>query len=111
LTRWEKAPASVFDALADLYATARPGYPERVVDDLLDLSETPAAGRVLEVGAGTGQATEALARRGLSVVLAAVKVLIDQSFGGRILIDRVTVLYVARRLVSTDEARRPISRA
>lgn len=59
---------SVFDDAADLYDAVRPGYPPDVFDDLLALAQTPADGRVLEVGVGTGQATEELARRGLSVV-------------------------------------------
>jgi SAM-dependent methyltransferase len=62
------ARAMSFDRVASLYDAARPTYPEALFDDLLMLAEVPSAGRVLEVGAGSGQATEPLARRGLEVV-------------------------------------------
>ncbi len=53
---------STFDAVATLYDEARPGYPERLFDDLASLSGTgPGA---LEIGCGTGQATLPLAQRG-----------------------------------------------
>lgn len=59
---------STFDSVADLYDAVRPAYPEQLFDELLSLAATPEGGRVLEVGAGTGQATEQLADRGLFVV-------------------------------------------
>jgi SAM-dependent methyltransferase len=42
----------------------RPGYPERLFDDLALLSGTGPGTRALEIGCGTGQATLPLARRG-----------------------------------------------
>lgn len=60
--------SSVFDRVADLYDAVRPAYPEALYDDLLSLTATAPSGRVLEVGAGTGQATAQLASRGLTVV-------------------------------------------
>ena len=59
---------STFDGVAPLYDEARPGYPERVFDDIVSLSGIPAGGRVLEVGCGTGQATVPLARRGYEII-------------------------------------------
>lgn len=59
----------VFGEVAELYDRARAGYPEPVIDDVL--SFTGGDGRLLralEVGAGTGKATVAFARRGLSIV-------------------------------------------
>ena len=40
----------------ELYGRARPGYPDAVFDDLIALSALSRAGRVLEIGCGTGQA-------------------------------------------------------
>ena len=57
-----------FDAAARLYDKFRPGYPEPLFDDLVQLSGIPAGGRILEIGPGTGQATLPLARRGLSIL-------------------------------------------
>ncbi len=58
---------TTFDQAADLYHDARPDYPERLFDRLVELTSARPGGRVLEVGAGTGKATLALARRGLRV--------------------------------------------
>jgi SAM-dependent methyltransferase len=57
-----------FDAAARLYNEFRPGYPEPLFDDLVQLSGIPEHGRILEIGPGTGQATLPLARRGFSIV-------------------------------------------
>lgn len=57
-----------FDASARLYHKFRPGYPEALFEDLVQLSGIPAGGRILEIGPGTGQATLPLARRGFSVL-------------------------------------------
>lgn len=61
--------ARTFDEVAELYDRARPYYREELFDDLFRLSGiAPAAARVLEIGSGTGRATEPLARRGCEVV-------------------------------------------
>jgi SAM-dependent methyltransferase len=57
-----------FDAAARLYDRFRPGYPEPLFDDLVQLSGVPKGGRILEIGPGTGQATLPLARRGFSIL-------------------------------------------
>lgn len=51
--------ASSFDRAADTYERARPGYPDAVVDWLL----APGPRDVLDLGAGTGKLTRALAGR------------------------------------------------
>ena len=61
--------ATTFDTAAELYARARPGYPPGLFDDLAaSAGLRGATARVLEVGAGTGQATRGLLDRGWSVV-------------------------------------------
>jgi SAM-dependent methyltransferase len=54
--------------VAELYDRARPLYPAAIFDDIVALGRVPGTGRVLELGAGTGHATLALAERGLEVV-------------------------------------------
>src|SRR5215204_2198587 len=61
--------ATTFDTGAELYERARPGYPRQLFADLAMSTGLRAAGaRVLEVGAGTGQATRGLLECGWSVV-------------------------------------------
>jgi SAM-dependent methyltransferase len=57
-----------FDSAADLYDAARPEYPERLFDDLVELAELAPGGRLLEVGCATGKATRPLLARGFAVV-------------------------------------------
>jgi SAM-dependent methyltransferase len=57
----------VFGDVADMYDRHRPTYPVELVDDLLDLAGAGPGDRVLEVGAGTGKATELFAAHGLAV--------------------------------------------
>jgi SAM-dependent methyltransferase len=58
----------VFGEVADVYHDVRPGYPERLVDDVLAFVGLDEGGSALEVGAGTGKATIAFARRGVAVL-------------------------------------------
>ncbi|MBA2468198.1 MAG: class I SAM-dependent methyltransferase [Chloroflexia bacterium] len=57
-----------FDEQAELYHQVRPRYPESMVDDLVALSGIPEQARLLEIGAGTGIATGAMAKRGYDIV-------------------------------------------
>ncbi len=57
-----------FDRGAEAYDTVRPSYPDALIDDLVERSALPPDGRILEIGAGTGKATVALARRGHRLV-------------------------------------------
>ncbi|HEY3843568.1 MAG TPA: methyltransferase domain-containing protein [Acidimicrobiales bacterium] len=56
-----------FDAIAQLYDTYRPGYPDETFDDLISIAGLGPGDHLVEIGAGTGIATEPLARRGLSI--------------------------------------------
>jgi SAM-dependent methyltransferase len=55
-----------FDTVAEVYAEARPGYPQAMFDEIT--SRVPPPARVLEVGPGPGHATLDLARRGYEIV-------------------------------------------
>lgn len=56
-----------FEEVADLYAETRPGYPQRLFEDLVILSGIPPEGHILEVGCGPGTATLPLARLGYRI--------------------------------------------
>ncbi len=56
-----------FDGEALRYQRARPGYPDNVFDLIAEAGELGSTSRVLEVGAGTGQATRSMAARGWQV--------------------------------------------
>jgi SAM-dependent methyltransferase len=56
-----------FGAQARDYERYRPRYPESVFDDIVEISHASAGATAIEIGAGTGIATEPLVRRGLSV--------------------------------------------
>src|SRR5436305_1222129 len=56
-----------FDNVALQYDRSRPGYPSALIDDAIALSGIAGDDRVLEVGSGTGIATELLARRGYRI--------------------------------------------
>ena len=66
---WQEAPEASrrFGAQALDYDRYRARYPERVFDDLTEITGTSVGAKVIEIGAGTGIATEPLVRRGLSV--------------------------------------------
>jgi SAM-dependent methyltransferase len=51
----------VFNEVPDLYDRVRPGYPDELFADLVDITGLDEASAVLEVGCGTGQATRSLA--------------------------------------------------
>lgn len=56
-----------FNADAQLYHSARPRYPEELFDALIETTRLAREAKMLEIGPGTGQATESLARRGYSI--------------------------------------------
>ena len=63
----DKHKALSFDREADLYDRVRPRYPAALFDDLVELADLRPDARVLEIGAGTGIATRALAERGFAI--------------------------------------------
>ena len=64
---FDRRSRALFDRSAEAYDTARPGYPERMIEDLIVASGIPDGGTVLEIGCGTGQLTVPLAKRGFGI--------------------------------------------
>ncbi len=64
---WQ-ADSRSFDRVAELYDAYRPGYPEELVDAIISKSGIPDAGKILEIGSGTGKATLPFARRGYEIL-------------------------------------------
>lgn len=57
-----------FSGQADAYARARPGYPNEIVDRLVQRAGVGPGDTIAELGAGTGLFTAALVERGLRVI-------------------------------------------
>jgi SAM-dependent methyltransferase len=56
-----------FDRVAEIYDAYRPEYPQELVEAVLQKSRIPEAGKILEIGSGTGKASLPFARRGYSL--------------------------------------------
>lgn len=56
-----------FDRVAQLYDQMRPSYPAAVFEDVVALSGVDCGSRLLEIGCGTGHATQPFAARGLAI--------------------------------------------
>ena len=56
-----------FDAGAEAYDAYRPGYPDETFGDLMSITGLRSGDHVIEVGSGTGKATEQLVRHTLSI--------------------------------------------
>ena len=56
-----------FDRVANEYDANRPSYPAQLFDDVLRFSSVTPASHLLEIGCGTGHATEVFASRGLRI--------------------------------------------
>lgn len=52
------ARAAAFDGVAADYDAVRPGYPPQLFQNVIAFADVTTASRILEVGCGTGQATE-----------------------------------------------------
>jgi ubiquinone/menaquinone biosynthesis C-methylase UbiE len=58
----------LFNQVADLYDQARAGYPPALFDDVASAAKLSPGDRMLEVGCGTGKATEGFAAKGLDIL-------------------------------------------
>ena len=58
------AKRATFDQEALLYDQARPHYPAKIFDIITEVAHLPKTAKILEIGPGTGQATEPFAQHG-----------------------------------------------
>lgn len=63
-----KADSQSFDSVAELYDLYRPSYPAELVEDILHYSGIQPEGKILEIGSGTGKATQLFAPRGYNLL-------------------------------------------
>ena len=59
---------TTFNTAPTLYEDVRPGYPEQLIKDVIDLSGLEDHSRILEIGCGTGKATRPFAEREYELV-------------------------------------------
>lgn len=59
---------TTFNTAAKLYEEVRPGYPEELIRDVVNLAGLNDHSRILEVGCGTGKATQSFAEHGYELV-------------------------------------------
>jgi SAM-dependent methyltransferase len=57
----------VFQTIIEDYAAARPGYPDALFHDIVSFADLPKHARILEIGAGPGQATGYFVQNGYDV--------------------------------------------
>ncbi len=63
----DKKRSEMFDEVAQLYDAVRPGYPEALIEDVIELALLLPEATILEVGTGTGKATVPFASRGYTI--------------------------------------------
>jgi SAM-dependent methyltransferase len=61
-------PNETFDRVAVLYDRARPRYPAQLFADVMEQAQLAERARLLEIGAGTGQATQPFAAGGFEIL-------------------------------------------
>jgi SAM-dependent methyltransferase len=59
---------TTFNSEAELYHAVRPRYPEALFEALIEKARLRDGAKLLEIGPGTGQATEPLAKRGYDII-------------------------------------------
>ena len=57
-----------FNKNAEIYNEIRPGYPEELIRDIIEISQIPQSGKIIEVGCGTGQATIQFAKNNFNMI-------------------------------------------
>lgn len=56
-----KRESEMFDRTADYYDTFRPSYPREIIERIINITEINSKSKILEIGAGSGKATELFA--------------------------------------------------
>lgn len=67
ITDWKKE-SERFDQLADIYDRYRPSYPRSMIDKIVEKAKLQPGSKLLEIGAGSGKATELFVERGYAVM-------------------------------------------
>jgi SAM-dependent methyltransferase len=57
-----------FNEVAAVYSTARPDYPNALINDIVSFADLKPNDRIFEVGCGTGQATRSFAKQGFPIL-------------------------------------------
>jgi SAM-dependent methyltransferase len=57
-----------FDQIANVYESARPHYPDALIEDVVSYADLRQSDKILEVGCGTGLATKSFAKRNFSIL-------------------------------------------
>lgn len=60
-------PTKRFTGLADIYASARPTYPDEVIDHIIRTAKLKPGDEIADVGAGTGISSRLFAERGFNI--------------------------------------------
>lgn len=68
-----KTESEMFDRAADYYDRFRPGYPQEIIESFLDKAKIKSGDRLLEIGAGSGKATEQFCGKGLDITCITVR--------------------------------------
>jgi SAM-dependent methyltransferase len=63
---WMK-DSKIFDTVSDMYDLYRPVYPSKLIDSILSITNIPFTGKILEIGSGTGKATNLFAQKGFTI--------------------------------------------
>jgi len=64
---WKKE-SEMFNQMADYYDKYRPSYPSEIIDTIIAKSNLTSGSKILEIGAGSGKATEQFADFGFEMV-------------------------------------------
>jgi ubiquinone/menaquinone biosynthesis C-methylase UbiE len=56
-----------YKGIAGIYEEIRPSYPDKLIKDVINITELQPNADILEIGAGTGKATIAFAHRGYHI--------------------------------------------
>ena len=56
-----------FGKISLIYDEVRPNYPGKLIHDVIEISDIPNGGKVLEIGTGTGKATISFAEKGYAI--------------------------------------------
>ena len=59
--------SQAFNEVAEIYDSARPGYPVKLIEDIIELTNLPTSAKILDIGTGTGKGTVPFAEKGYTI--------------------------------------------